>query len=571
MSTKGRFQTKSTPMKTLMCRFVFLVLGAISAFAGSAGAGQPARTDDKPPAPGKAVWIANPYAQVEWDKVECLHSFSHQHGNNPEVFWDMGFRHLPLSNYYPSRPIYPLPDAFAKAHPDAFGAPNAEQHSTTDSGVHFNAVGSLYTTGYGETPRFKMNTAPLEHVFTHLNVFDPQESPWRGVYRLDLSIAASAGTDQTAAVSLTVEGATEVGHKTFARIGDGIVRERRLTEKFPGAIYLKTHSDKVRVRLDFDPASTRITRFRLMQGTNRPWRAAFRAALDGTLKDAAGRPVEGLLFPEGGGITLNHPRGALAPMLEMLDFDARVLGIEVWNQHTGFGVQTGGTAMGYYQLWDGILSTGRRCYGFFVKDHLLYGRGRNVLLVAPSGSRMRSEREREALRAYREGRFFGLLGAMTVDASGKVTAPYDNSAFRFTCIAVKENQTGQPVGVEVSVDGADRGKRPNTQIRFVTEAGVTHVANGDRAHFEFPCDAVGTIRCRYVRVEAFAYPHTHLGGRPLTAAVLTAMNVHEIARLHDRLGDLSPDGIDPAGQAPIPIVDMLFSQPILVRESRTSP
>jgi hypothetical protein len=506
------------------------------------------------------IQLINPYAGIDWEKVEYLHSCSHEHGNDPQVFSDMGFGHLPLSNYYPSRPIYPLPDAFLKKHPDVLGAPNAEQHSTLDAGYHFCALGSFYTVGYGKTPRIKPDVSPIEYVFSDLNVFDAQKSPWLGVYRLDLRFVP-VGKSKSPAVSVTVEGASRIDRKTFAPIGDGLVRDWRWTAKMPDSINLKTESDKVRVRLEFDPATTRITQFRLMQGTNRPWRDAFRAALDGTLKDAAGRPIEGLLFPDGGGITINHPDGSVEPILERLDFDPRVLGIEVWNQHRGFN----GPKMGFYRLWDEALRSGRRCFGFFVKDHVFFGRGRNVLLASNPPNATREDREHEALRAYREGRFFGMLGALQSDESGKIVPPYDKSDFRFTRIAVKE-EAGVPAGVEVAVDGTDRTKRPNTQIRFVTDAGVTLVVNGERAYFPFPRDSAGAIRCRYVRVEAFAYPNTHLNGKPLTAGAVTAMNVHEISRLHDRLGPFSMSKIDPDGQAPIPIVDMIFSQPILIRK-----
>ncbi|HCN78573.1 MAG TPA: hypothetical protein DIT13_15435 [Verrucomicrobiales bacterium] len=70
--------------------------------------------------------------------------------------------------------------------------------------------------------------------------------------------------------------------------------------------------------------------YRLMQGTNRPWRDVFREAF------------EKLQHPDGGGMTLNHPTGKLADYLPMLDFDPRVLGIEVWSQLTsGFGSSRG--------------------------------------------------------------------------------------------------------------------------------------------------------------------------------------------------------------------------------------
>lgn len=508
----------------------------------------------------KPVRIVNPYAQVDWSRTEFIHSFTHQHSRDPQVQWDMGFRHLPVSNYYPSRPVYPLSESFLKRNPEALGSPNAEHHSMTDSSYHFCTPGSYYTVGYGQTPKFKADTSPIEHVFKDLNLFDAARSPWQGVYRLDLRMAAKAGRE--AVVIVTVEGAHQVSHKTFAIVGDGLVQGQRLTAKSPEAMYLRTESATVCVRLDFDPATTQITRFRLMQGTNRPWRDAFRAALDGTLEDAAGRPIEGLRFADGGGITINHPGGSVERLLEALDFDPRVLGIEVWNQHEGFG----GPKSNFYQLWDGALRAGRRCYGFFVKDHVWNGCGRNVLLLSGATSASREDREHDALRAYREGRFFGLLGALAVDGAGKLTAPYDKTDFRFTRIVVQDNAAGEPTGVEVWVDGADRHRRPNTQIRFVTDAGVASVTNGQRGFFEFPRDATGRIACQYVRVEAFAYPNTHQAGEPLTAQAVAAMSVHEISRIHDRLGLISTAKLDPPGQSPIPIVDMIFSQPILVRQ-----
>ncbi|MFA7174909.1 MAG: hypothetical protein WC340_16155 [Kiritimatiellia bacterium] len=513
-----------------------------------------------------AECIENPYADVAWDKAKYLHSLSHQHGHDPQIFWDMGYRHLPLSNYYPSKPFYPLPDAFVHKHPDAIGCPNAEQHGMTDLGIHFNALGSLYTTGYGYTPRIKAGAAPVEHVFDGLTVFNQQHGPWRGIYRLDLEFASIDGKETQAKISLTVEGAIRVDQRTFAKLDDGLVRDLPLTRKSAKSFCLKAHSNSMRVKIDFDPAATKITKFRLMQGTNRPWRDTFQAALDGKLKDAQGNLIEGLLYPDGGGITINHPTCSLEDMLTLLDFDERVLGIEVWNHRRSFGISSARPdAMSFYNLWDDVLRTGRRCFGFFVKDHFQYGRGRNVLLVSDGLALTAEEREHEALRTYRQGRFFGLVGAMSVDAAGKVVAPYDNSAFRFTRIAVRQNKDGVPSGVEVAVGGADKTKRPNLQIRFVTDQGIAHIENNDKAFFVFPRGQDGRILCKYVRAEAFAYPNTHLGGKHLTQEAFSVMNVFQIAQLHDRVGDLSPTWIYTKDQAPIGIVDMLFSQSILVR------
>lgn len=527
----------------------FIVCGALSSFCARA-----------------AERVENPYADVPWHKAEYLHSFSHQHGQNPQIFWDMGYRHLPLSNYYPSKPIYPLPEAFARKYPDAIGGPNAEQHSLTDSGIHFNAIGSLYTTGYGYTPSIKAGTAPVEHVFEGLTVFDPQNTPWRGIYRLDVEFAPREGVNAQAEVSLTVEGAIRAKWRTFETLDDGVVRDLPLTAKSAKSFCLKAQSDSVRVKLGFDPALTKITKFRMMQGVNRPWRDAFRAALDGTLDDSQGKRIEGLLYPDAGGITINHPTCGLEAMLALLDFDPRVLGLEVWNHHTYFGGSLKNpAAMPFYDLWDDVLRKGRRCYGFFVKDHCLFGRGRNVLLVSGLERLAVREKERAALRAYRTGCFFGLLGAMSVDASGKVVPPYDKSAFRFTRIAVRQDARGEPSGVDVAVTGADRTKRPHTQIRFVTDKGVACAENGESAFFAFPRDAAGAISCRFVRVEAFAYPSTHLSGKPLTHDAVAAMSVFQIAQLHNRVGDLSKIYLYPNGEEPVGIADMIFAQPILVR------
>lgn len=96
----------------------------------------------------------------------------------------------------------------------------------------------------------------------------------------------------------------------------------------------------------------------------------------------------------------------------MLDFDDRVLGIEIFNKtsqdnanHLGWDIET----------WDTILKTGRRCWGFCVPDHdgENYSiadtttppnrqiTGLNVLLCEPT--------EYDCLKAYREGRFYGKL------------------------------------------------------------------------------------------------------------------------------------------------------------------
>ena len=110
---------------------------------------------------------------------------------------------------------------------------------------------------------------------------------------------------------------------------------------------------------------------------------------------AVDRMIDGLICPDGGGVTINHPRWTHLDrglLLEMLDYDPRILGIEV--------LEAGVNSENY---WDWALATGRQCYGFFVPDWGYKNDaafGVNVLVVP--------ERTVHAcLKAYRQGDFYG--------------------------------------------------------------------------------------------------------------------------------------------------------------------
>ncbi len=519
--------------------------------------------------------IENPYENVDWGTADYVHSMSHQHGygiTTLRELWEMGYRHVAWANYYPSGPRdFPLPDEFLREHPDALAAPNAEQHSCKDDGLHFNALGSFYATGHGDFPRkLARAVSPLEYEFRGLNGYD-SAAPWRSVYWLKVALVKNkdhAGENAPPPL-LTVDGAAEINKDTLEPLAAGDIRDRPLTAAGVfargTALYLRAASECLRVRIEFDPAAMQVGALGLSQGVHRPWRDAFRAALDGTGVDKHGKRVEGLLYPDGGGITINHPASkSIDGYLEMLDYDPRVLGIEIWNERGkfGFGPLRDGETMLYYRHWNEILATGRRCFGFFVKDHGK-PRGRNVLVLPGKAGRSREEREHDALRAYRKGCFFGSLGAIAVGQDAMPCMPYDYSEFRFSRIAVRRDDAGKPLGVEAAVEGADKTKRPHTQIRFITDAGVALVADDQAAYFAFPCDAAGAIACRFVRVEAFAYPAQDNAGAALTAEAVAAMNVYEISRMHDRRGDGPVPGV--------PIADMIFAQPIMINYQRSTP
>jgi hypothetical protein len=102
------------------------------------------------------------------------------------------------------------------------------------------------------------------------------------------------------------------------------------------------------------------------------------------------------------------------------------------------------------------------------------------------------------------------------------------------------------------------------QIRFITDQGAASIIDAAQGEFPLQRDAGGRLEAAFVRVEAFAYPNTHQQGRPLTADMLRGMNLHDISQIHDQKALRGPAfaSTDPALRTPIPIVDMIFSQPL---------
>ena len=149
----------------------------------------------------------------------------------------------------------------------------------------------------------------------------------------------------------------------------------------------------------------------ILAGTQMPWRKAFDAM------------IEALMIPDGGGIVINHPHWSHLPhqfLCELLDYDPRVLGLEVINANCGVE----GTAAAESQ-WDEVLGTGRQCFGFCVQDHLSDGKiqGRSILLP--------EERTAEScLRAYRQGRFYGALKGKGLDFE---SVEFDGRTLRVRC------------------------------------------------------------------------------------------------------------------------------------------
>lgn len=305
--------------------------------------------------------MQHPYAAVDWASSHRLHSVNHMHtfSANPgegewvvttdhqdgqatfESMYEDGIRHFAISNYYPSKPTYPLEAYFEDVPDDALGCPNAEM-SVTDQRGHYCAVGSRYDNGDG---------------------------------------------------------------------------------------------------------------------------------YDGRWQDLFAEILGELAYDDGGGIVVNHPKRTGLPidgLLDRLDFDSRVLGLEAYNHRCE--AKYGGTGDSL-SVWDEVLLTGRQAYGFFNPDfhspwYPVPGwaedtLGRNVLLVSELT-------EEAAARAYREGRFFGAL---------------QGSGLAFERIDASEDE------IVVETNGADR-------IDVVSDRSVVQTAFDEDVSYEV------TGRETYVRIEA---------------------------------------------------------------------
>lgn len=102
----------------------------------------------------------NPYQEINWNNIHRIQGTTHMHCPNAQYLqniYDQGIRHMSVSNYYPSAPIYPLSsrEDFAEViREDMISCPNAEHHSmmldgeeTTFDPLHVTAPGSTWCSG----------------------------------------------------------------------------------------------------------------------------------------------------------------------------------------------------------------------------------------------------------------------------------------------------------------------------------------------------------------------------------------------------------------------------------------
>ena len=190
-------------------------------------------------------------------------------------------------------------------------------------------------------------------------------------------------------------------------------------------------------------------------------------------KTAVDRMIAGLICPDGGGVTVNHPKWSALnrnDIAALMDYDPRVLGIEV--------IEGGNTNSECY--WDWVLATGRQCFGFFVPDHSIDRKdgsfGVNVLVVPELSVHA-------CLRAYRQGNFYGAkrgLGELAFTRIG------------FGGESTVEAETDRPARFEViTAAGVVKRTETGTSVRWKMES--PPLCGGSRRHMH-----------AFVRVKAYA-------------------------------------------------------------------
>ena len=316
-----------------------------------------------------------PYAGIDWSKAYQVNGTTHMHAHNDlaKVVKERNIGFLTASNYYPSQPIYPWREQTYPRGVPVSDWPVVYKGKMTAGPFDWNKIVSAWADEIPE--KNKKGWPPYPFKFG----------------------GRSYGPDAFAADMLEAPNAEHHGFLLANGKGAG-----RLHICAPGSAYVSGTFD----------AHNRM-------GTGSHGYCSGSGEFWGTAID---RMIEKLIVPDGGGVTINHPtwsRHRREFLLELLDWDPRVLGIEV--------LESGVNSENY---WDWVLATGRQCFGFFVPDHGLHKEvfGVCVLVVG--------ERTQEAcLRAYRNGDFYGAahgLGELkftSIGFDGKtVTASTDKPA-----------------------------------------------------------------------------------------------------------------------------------------------
>jgi hypothetical protein len=385
--------------------------------------------------------IDNPYEGINWSRFQQIDSTTHVHITDQQkldkICQNLKLKHIPISNYYPSTPYYP-PDKILRNQfmvrqefgtmydPDNKGKDRFKKGKYINGPLEWNKIIMHPETGwYDNLPEERKKQMPFE-----------EKGPLFA--NIPEGVIFSPSSEQ----------------HTYTNSG--------MHACAVGSLYSSGTFDA------HDEFQTKLNGY--CAGNGLPWEEVFKRILDQ------------LLFEDAGGITINHPVWSYLSFDEiakMLDFDPRVLGIEIYNDlcATGYGDPNKGWGL---KFWDQALSSGRRCLGFCVPDHTV-GKGKNILLVPKFN-------EHECLKAYRKGAFFGVV--------------LDNG-LRFTNIELKQNT----LLIETN---------RNSTIRLATNKGEAFKKAGRMKYeYEIPLNSEGQPDIMYIRIEAWDEESAQIFSQPI--------------------------------------------------------
>ena len=289
-------------------------LAAVSAGATMA-AGAAATEPAKPPADKPRN--RRPYAGLDWSKVIRVKTTSHGHCPTQwylDQYLKRGFGLITMSNYYPSAPWWPaskMTKNYWRLHHD---------HPVMVNG--------------------KRVPGPFD--------WNKIIAPWKHM----LSAAEAAKQPAWAAKYPFVE-----GEKIFKPLPPGVL-EAPNAEHHSFLLEDGRHAASLHM---CSPGSAFASGTFDAHNLSKTYSHGYNYGSGEFWGTAVDRMIAGLIHPDGGGVTINHPSWTRLDrelMLKILDHDPRVLGIEV--------IEDSGHNSENY--WDWALSTGRQCFGFFVPD-----------------------------------------------------------------------------------------------------------------------------------------------------------------------------------------------------------
>ena len=358
----------------------------------------------KPDAPPRN---RRPYSGLDWEKCKHIYTTSHGHCTSQahiDTYLKHGYGLLTISNYYPSAPTVP---------------------------------GKDFTVGYYRTHHdfpVMVNGARKDGPFDWNAIIEP----WKNEIK-DKRLLAQLPFKPSKAKMFPKwpEGMLEAPnaeHHGF--LLDNGQPAGSLHMCAPGSAYASG---------TFDAHNRFLTKSHGYHfGTGERWRTA------------VDRMIAGLIHPDGGGVTINHPSWTHLDrklMLEILDHDPRILGCEVMEH--GYNSE---------HYWDWALSTGRQCFGFFVPDWGVGDGTRDFganVLVVPEPT------VHECMKAYRQGNFYGSLHALNelhftyLGFDGKTVRAATDKPAKFQLITARgvvQETTGTEMTWELRIRSNKSGK-----------------------------------------------------------------------------------------------------------------